>query len=279
MQLNPRYDDVPPVDVLAEPAAIRQPFLSQRRRLAATVATLTDEQLATPSRCEGWTVANVLTHLIDVDGFWAFSMASGIAGAPSRVLASFDPEATPREMVASKAGMTPQDVRATFASTTAALCDAVDGLDDDAWNCTAEAPPGHVTLVTMVHHALWDCWIHERDIGLPLGLDVVEDDAEIAAALAYAVGLSPSFGVWADESRSGQLGIVATDPDVELLVDIGRTVTVSRGSAPADAPTLTGRAIDLTEGLSQRSPLAHGLPADQHWMVDGLAEVFASTPP
>lgn len=279
MQLQPRYDDVPAVDVATEPSSIRVPFLRQRRRLATTVSSLTGDQLATPSRCEGWTVANVLTHLIDVDNFWGFSLASGLGGEPTRVLASFDPEATPKELVSRHGDIGAQELRDGYVAAATAVCNAVEALDDDAWTRTAEAPPGHVTVSTMLHHALWDCWTHERDLALPLGLepDVVDD--EVVACLTYAAGISPSFGVWADDSRSGTLGVVAENPSVELTIDIGRTVTVSHGTAPDDAPRLTGDAVDLVEGLTQRAPLDHDLPDDQRWMVDGLREVFQPATP
>lgn len=244
--------------------------------------SLTDEQLAVPSRCDAWSVAGVLIHLIDVDRFWAMSAASGVAGSPTRVLASFDPEATPKALVDASSALTPTDVRSHFAEAASALCDAIEALDENAWSATAESPPGHVTVTSMVAHALWDAWIHERDIAIPLGLEPVEDPAEVTAVLAYAAGLSPAFAVTADDTRTGRLAVVANDPDITLMVEVAdRTATVAALGSSADiaagVPTIEGRAADLADALSQRAVLAHTVDHSHHWMLDGLAEVFRAS--
>lgn len=282
MQLTPRYDDVPAIDMRLDVAAVRDPFLRQRRRLIDLAQSLTDEEMAAPSRCEGWSVANVLTHLIDVDRFWAMSGSSGVAGAPTRVLESFDPEATPKAMVEASSGLTPSEVRDRLAAATSALCDGVEALDYSAWSATAESPPGHVSLVSMLAHALWDAWIHERDIAVPLDLEVVDDPAEVSAVLAYAAVLAPALSLMTDDTRSGRLAVVATDPDITLMVEVAdRTATVSplasSAGIAAGVPTIEGRAADLADALSQRAALAHTADPAQHWMLDGLAEVFRAS--
>ena len=73
------------------------------------------------------------------------------------------------------------------------LAAALDGLDADGWETLAEAPPGHIPIRALALHALWDGWVHERDIVLPLGLDPVEDDDEIRGCLLYAAALGPAF--------------------------------------------------------------------------------------
>ena len=42
----------------------------------------------------------------------------------------------------------------------------VDGLDDAGWATVAEAPAGLIPVRLLALHALWDCWVHERDIVL-----------------------------------------------------------------------------------------------------------------
>ena len=81
---------------MADPSV---PVLRQRRRLAATVESLGAEQWATASRCAGWSVQDVIAHLIGTNRFWALSIRSGLVGTPTRYLSSFDPVATPQLMV------------------------------------------------------------------------------------------------------------------------------------------------------------------------------------
>jgi hypothetical protein len=58
-----------------------------------------------------------------------------------------------------------------------------------------------------------------------------------------------------------------------LTVEVGDTVVVHRGAVAA-GPRLTGRAVDLIEGLSHRAPLAHDFSGDELWLLAGLNEVF-----
>lgn len=278
MELRPRYDDTPAIELRVDPESIRRPMLSQRRRLAELVAELDDEQLAVPSRCEEWTVADVLAHLVDVDRFWAVSAASGLAGSPTRFLAHFDPEATPKAMVGEWSAVPPAEVRSQFVEATTALCDAVENFEGEWWAATAESPAGHVTVDAMLAHALWDGWTHERDIRLPLGLDPAVDDDELIGCLVYVATLSPALAVSYEPDRSGQLDVVTTHPDVSLNVSIEHGVAVvAHGEPRRDVPRLTGSATALVEGMTQRAPLVHDLDADRAWLVDGLTEVFAPT--
>jgi hypothetical protein len=49
---------------------------------------------------------------------------------------------------------------------------------------------------------------------------------------------------------------------------------VRDGPCPPGATRLAGRAVELVEGLSFRTPLAHAVPAPEQWLLGGLAEVF-----
>ena len=159
-------------------------------------------------------------------------------------------------------------------ATTEALAAALDGLDAEGWGRPGEAPPGHIPLRAVALHALWDAWVHERDIALPLGLATVEEPDEVAASLGYAAALGPAFAAALGGGR-GALTVEATDPDVRVVVEVGEgTVAVRDGDAPAGALRLTGPAVVLVEGLSLRAPLPCPVPADRSWLLDGLAAVF-----
>lgn len=279
MQLSPRYDGPPLLAFdlpLGDPIT---PMLRQRRRLADVLATFDDEQWAAPSRCEGWSAQDVMSHLVTTNGFWAISITSGLAGSPTRYLASFDPVASPAGMVdAARAATTNASVLEAFVESNAALAAAVDGLTADDWaTVLAEAPPGHLPIWGVAMHALWDSWVHERDILLPLGLPVVDEPDELAGALSYGAGLGPAFLASTGSERTGAYVITATDPDVRLVVEVGPTVRLSSGEAPEGALELRGTAAELLEALSYRAPLVADVPADQAWMLDGLAEVFDQT--
>ena len=205
MKLVPRYDAPPVLEVTGwvdDPAV---PLLRQRRRLASVLATLDAEQWAAPSRCEGWTVQDVVAHLIGTNQFWALSIAAGLDGAPTRFLGSFDPAATPEQMVDSMRSMAPAEILEQFAATTEEMARVVDPLTADDWPTKAESPPGHVALTALAAHALWDSWVHERDVVVPLGLTQPLEVDEVGGCLRYAAALGPALGLNGGSTRGGAL--------------------------------------------------------------------------
>jgi hypothetical protein len=124
---------------------------------------------------------------------------------------------------------------------------------------------------------LWDAWVHERDILLPLGQPAVEEEDEIIACLAYVAAVGPTFALSRGRGQRGTLAVATTNPDVELRVEVDEAVVVRMGSGEADL-CLTGRSVDLVEALSIRRPLDQSVPAEAAWLLTGLAEAFDEPP-
>jgi uncharacterized protein (TIGR03083 family) len=274
MELKPRYD-VP--DYLRFEGTLSDPsvtMLRQRRRLASTLADLDDAQWAAASRCDEWSVQDVIAHLVTTNQFWAISIMAGRNGEPTRILDGFDPVASPAQMVDDVRSVPATKVLERFVESTDGIAHAVAGLDDDGWSTIGEAPPGHIPLRGVALHALWDSWIHERDIVLPLGLTPVEEADEIADCLRYAGALSPAFAVAYGSTRRGSILIETTDPEVRVVVDVGESIVVHDGDPATDPLHLTGPAVALLEWLSYRAPLTQSVPDEHRWMFDGLARAF-----
>jgi uncharacterized protein (TIGR03083 family) len=273
VQLKPRYDGPPVVRFDGLTDDLRVPLLRQRHRLADALAGLDDDAWSSPSRCDGWGVRDVVSHLVTTNGFWAYSITAGRAGDPSRVLDGFDPVATPAALVDADQ-QAPAEVLAAFVDTNQAMADALADMDEEAWSATAEAPPGHVGIRSLVLHGLWDSWIHERDVLLPLGADQELENDEVTGALRYAAALGPGFLAMSGSERPGTVVVRATDPQVEVVVQLGPTVVVSDGLGPGETVVLTGDAVELVEALSFRGPFPEPLDSSTAWMFGGLAEVF-----
>jgi uncharacterized protein (TIGR03083 family) len=273
MRLTPRYDGDPIVriDTPDDAGAL---LVRQRERLAELLRALDDEQWSAPSRCEQWTVQDVVAHLIGTNQFWTFSINGGLAGNPTRVLSEFDPVATPAQMVDAVRSRSVAETLDEFVDTNSALTAAVGAIDDAQWATVAEAPPGHVALRAVALHALWDSWVHERDIALPLGLRPAEEPDEIAGCLHYAAALSPAFLASTGSTRASDLAIRTTDPDIEFCVAVGPDVVVRDGRGGPDATVLSGDAVEILEALSFRGPLPADAPEDARWFMSGLAAAF-----
>ncbi|HXH56539.1 maleylpyruvate isomerase N-terminal domain-containing protein [Iamia sp.] len=280
MQLTPRYDTDPVIVLDGPPGAIAEPAIRQRRRLLDTVRGFDSEQWARPSRCEGWSNRDVIAHLDTTNGFWSFAIDAGRRGEPTRFLATFDPVTSPAHLVADAQDLSDDEVFARFESSTTDLIDLLTVLDSEAWTLPAEAPPSHLATTALVHHALWDSWVRERDILLPLGTTPGVEADEVAACLRYAAALGPAFAANDGATTTGTLAVVTTDPEVAFEVTIAHQVHV-RSVRPhgtgRDGPTpylvLTGPAVDLLEAFSIRGPFPP-VRDDQARMLSGLARAF-----
>lgn len=271
MQLNPRYDDPTFLRLLTPTDPPGAATIRQRARLADLLAGLTPDQWASESRCAGWSVQDVIAHLTTTNQFWAFSLA---ADPPTRFLATFDPVASPAELVEGVRGQSPDETLARFVETNDALTAAIGAIDD--WDRPAEAPPGHIPVRGVVLHALWDSWIHERDIALPLGMEPAREDDEVLGTLTYAASLGLLFDAVYGDGSPRTLAVEVTDPDASFVVELDGGVTV-RPAEPADfeaeaaGTVVRGPAVDVAEALSLRGPFPEPVPAE---VMRGLATVF-----
>ena len=178
-----------------------------------------DEQAwETPSRCAGWTVANVASHVVG-------SMADVVGG---RLEGLGSPEATARE-VAEREGRTPAELAQELTDVTKQATDLLAAFDDAAWNATA--PGGYTGTLGEGIEALWyDTWAHNDDIraalrqppalgpGLRAGLHHVAENLEVQGWGPATLALD---GV--EEIPIGAGGTkVSGDPYVFLLAATGR---------------------------------------------------------
>lgn len=278
MKLTPRYDtpEVLTLDLdLGDPGAA---MLRQRRRLAKTMGELDEEQWAHSSRCDDWSVRDVVVHLTTVNQFWAFSVKAGLAGEPTRFLVDFDPVVTPGALVDATAVATSTEALTGFLESNERLAAVVDQVGSDDWMLAAEAPPGHLPIAGVVLHGLWDGWTHERDILLPLGRELELESDELLGCLVYAAALGPLFALSTGQERTGTVQVTATDPSISLVVDVeADRVRVTSGEAPDPDLHLTGSAVDLIEGLSLRAPMPCEVAPEQAWLLEGVARVFDQT--
>jgi uncharacterized protein (TIGR03083 family) len=276
MRVTPRYDG-PAVIAIDGPLDDQLvPVTRQRRRFLEMLAGLSDEQWRAATRCEQWNVQDVASHLVGVDAFWQWSITSGLAGEPTRVLDNFDPAATPATLIEPLRALPPTEVLAQLVASMDGFLDTLASLDDEGWATPVETPAGYVPARLLAHHALWDCWVHERDIALPLGLEPPVEPDEVAASMRYAAALSPGFLINDGPGCEGRFGVDARGPDTQFWLDIdGTTVRVHDGAAPAGTPCLRGDAVALLEALSIRAPLPADAPREWQDLIAGLSTAFA----
>lgn len=242
--------------------------------MEALLADLSDDEWRSPSRCAGWSIQDVVSHLVTVNGFWQASVSAGLEGAPTRLLATFDPAAHPPLMVDGMRELSPHDVFDQFVSSNDGFLGTLGALDDRGWSTLAESPAGHVPIRLLAQHALWDGWVHERDIALPLGQTPPEEPDEMRSCLRYAAAVGPALALSHQDAFTGRFAVAASEPDTSFVLEVGESVSVFDHSGPTDLPCLRGETLELVEALSIRAPLPSDTPVEWYRVLNRLATIF-----
>lgn len=223
------------------PDEISKGYLEEMADLVELLGTIDETGWTTPSRCEGWSVADVAAHAIG-------SSADIVAG---RVEGLGTPEVTARE-VEERRGKTPVELGAELSSVRDQITSLVALFDDTAWD--SPAPGGYDgTLAQGVEALLYDTWAHGDDIraalgrpsvgglGLRAGLHhialVLGQQGWGPAALALdgveeipvaAPGDGQAAGAGSKSGRGGD-GLITGDPIAFVLAATGRSDPTALG--------------------------------------------------
>jgi uncharacterized protein (TIGR03083 family) len=155
---------------------------AERRALAADLAGLTPEQWTTPSLCTGWTVHDVLAHMVATAKETPARFFSGLISSGFR-FSRF----TEKRIAAERAGG-PEATLAAFR----------------AVETSTAAPPG--PTVSWLGEAL----VHAEDIRRPLGIAHDYPVAWVTAVIAFYAGSNVLIG---GKRRVDGLTLRATDTD------------------------------------------------------------------
>ena len=122
------------------------------------VRSLDRQQWNTPTRCEGWTVADIAAH-------WIGTLTEVVEGRTDQL---GSPEVAER-IVQDRRGRSPQELADELATTAEGARAIMGTLDDEAWD--SPAPGGVAASIGVGVEALWyDAYVHTQDIRAALGL-------------------------------------------------------------------------------------------------------------
>lgn len=200
-------------------AAVDVAVSAERRRLADSVADLTDEQWATPSLCAAWTVRDVIAHLTVTTRL----TVPRLLRAAVRARGSFDRMAV--DLAAERAA----------AHSTAELVAQLRESADSTRRFPGSAPMD----------PLMDLVVHGQDVARPLGRRHVSPPEVVAACLVHVAtnrfmgGPRRLAGVRLVSTDSGWTlgdGAELRGPDVDLLlVAAGRRAGLAALDGPGTA--------------------------------------------
>ncbi len=145
----------------------------QHEDLVAIVAPLDDAGWSTPSRCEGWTVSDVLLHLAQTDRLALASIEGRLLEEAATFVLTQSSGATVDDnvdaMVAAGRGEPGAVVFEQWRRGATALRAAfARGRPDDRLTWVA----GELAARTLATTRLAECWIHTGDVAVPLGYTV-----------------------------------------------------------------------------------------------------------
>ncbi len=194
MEMSVYGDPGAPIQIDSSPAALLAATVRQRDRLLLAFRSLDDQEWVAMTRCDGWDARALGGHLAEACTFFAATLGSSRRGRPTRYLEDFDPRTSPERVATRSMEQTPAQILASLdeaeSALRAVLADYDADSDDSAWELPAEAPPGHVPARLSLQHALFDSWLHERDLLVPLGRTPPVHDDELMLVITYLAGLA-----------------------------------------------------------------------------------------
>lgn len=232
-------------DVISDLAA-------QHRDLAAILAPLPEEDWNRPTRCDGWSVSDVVLHLAQTDEMAIASLegrveaflAERTAGGAATTI-----DEGAELMVQRERGGTVDAVRYRWAEGAGRL-DALFECHDPHQRVTWVA--GTLSVHTLAATRLSECWIHTGDVAEAVGAEFEEDDRlRHIARLAWRT-IPYAFALGGRE-LSGPVGFELTGPAGEAW---------SFGMSDSPSTVVRGSGVELCLVAARRlDPAATGLVA------------------
>ncbi len=264
MQLVQIYGDPGvPLEVATDGTQLAATVSTHKHRLVEAFARLTEEQWATETRCDGWDARNLADHLADATEFFDYTLSRALEGEATRLLEGFDPRETPKQAAESRCDQSASEALAKLELAESRLQETLSAYEADergqeVWNLMAEAPPGNCAARVSLQHCLFDSWLHERDLLLPLGITPVENGHEILATAAYLCALAgiASLATLDPHPAPGEVlrvGIPDQNATIEITVGLPTVVRIDHSETAVD---VEAPGILLAEAMSGRSDLA-----------------------
>ena len=152
-------------------------LVAQQDDLAGIIATLDESGWQTPSRCEGWTVGDVVLHLAQTNEMAIASLQGRFDEVVAELSVGMGPAPDVDEgaarMVELQRGGHRVDVQDRWRASAAALQRE---LDDTDLGRRVPWVAGELSARTLATTRLAETWIHTGDVAVPLGVDLAADD-------------------------------------------------------------------------------------------------------
>ena len=221
----------PVVGVLAE----------QWRAIVELGGQLDDAEWALPSECPGWTVKDLVSHMVGTERSLLGERAPD-DGGPRAAHVHNDMGATNERWVAERRRRPAGAVLEEFAEVTARRLSVLEAMTPEQFAAPTPSPVGEVPYRTFMEVRVMDCWVHEQDMRVATGRPGHARGSAARLAMeriASAMPVVVARRAGAPDGAAVRFEMV-DDPDgtVEVVVRQGRGAL---SDAPADRPTVVLR--------------------------------------
>jgi uncharacterized protein (TIGR03083 family) len=165
-------------------------------QIRALMTAATDAQWQTGSILPGWTVQDIVAHIIGTE-----SMLAGETAPPAKrdlkesAHVHNDIAAMNEQWVDSMRELSPAEVLERFDSITSLRAKSLGSMSEEEFDAPSWTPAGQATYGRFMQIRVFDCWLHEQDIRDSLGIPGNQSGApaniamdELSLSLGYIVG-------------------------------------------------------------------------------------------
>lgn len=191
--------------------------------IEALTRPLTEQQWREPSPLPGWTVHNVVAHMVGTE-----SMLSGVA-TPDVDVSGFahvrnEIGAMNEPWVRSLEPLSGPELLERFTAVTADRRAVLSGMGEDEWNAVGFTPAGPDSYGRFMRIRTFDCWVHEQDIRQALDLPATGAELDSVAARMALDEMTASMGFVIGKKGKAPEGSRVL---LELTGPLARTIRVA----------------------------------------------------
>ncbi|MBV8981884.1 MAG: maleylpyruvate isomerase family mycothiol-dependent enzyme [Acidimicrobiia bacterium] len=151
---------------------------AQQAELSGVLAGLADTDWQRPSRCDGWTVADVVLHLAQTNEMAIASLDGRYPEYPANVgrrleAVAADVDDGAAHMVAAERGRPLDELKARWRSSVDDFLSRLDGAD---FHRRVQWVAGELSTRTLVTTRLSETWIHAGDVTDAIGVELEPSD-------------------------------------------------------------------------------------------------------
>jgi uncharacterized protein (TIGR03084 family) len=232
----------------------------QQAELDSLINPVDEAAWAKPSRCDGWSVGDVVLHLAQTNEMALASLEHRMDAYLDDMLRGLPPSANVDDgagaMVDKERGASPAEVHARLQRATDTMMDAYRAADP---HDRVQWVAGTLSVHTLSTTRLAETWIHTNDVAFGVGVDLPSPPRlKHIARLAWRT--LPYAFMRAGRELTGKVAFVLAAPDGgEWVFDDGPADTIVRGTARDLCEVAGQRATASETSLTAEGPDAAGV--------------------